>query len=402
MARPDKLDAHQADVAEMHARGLSEVDIVKRLRDIYNVSVSGRTLRRHLTKWGLRRNLHQSQDAEIFATIERLYNEHYGSDAAVATVLENEGFAVSENQVKRARKMLGLRKRRADAGESSKDWSAKQYLKFAVERTQAVYDLLARLPPNFAPKLILDLGCGPGNSTSALRERYPDAHIIGVDSSPDMIVQARKRNLPDVDFVVSDLTTYTLPPLSPAPQHQQDQEQKADLVFANAVYQWLLPHSARLSILKTLIRSLLRSDGVFAFQVPNNFAEPSHALMRAVAARDPWQATLCQVPFPWRDAFQSPPELYAELAPLFGSGGAGVQIWETTYWHWLRGPGEIVEWVRGTGLRPFEQALRGEERRGFLKAYGEEIGRAYPVIAGLQGERVGFRFPRLFFVGVRG
>src|SRR4051812_44494980 len=154
--------------------------------------------------------------------------------------------------------------RRAAEDRSAKDWSAAQYLKFEDERTRPPRDLLAQVPLH-SPERVVDLGCGPGNSTELLIERFPDAEVIGVDSSPDMLRQARAR-LPRCLFVEGDLSTW-LP------------EQRTDLLFGNAVFHWVPDHP---QVLARLLRSL-PPDGVLAVQMPDNTNEPALALMETVA-----------------------------------------------------------------------------------------------------------------------
>ncbi|KAL5041180.1 hypothetical protein BDW71DRAFT_192240 [Aspergillus fruticulosus] len=254
------------------------------------------------------------------------------------------------------------------------DWSAKQYLKFEAERTRPARDLLAQVPLD-TPRDVVDLGCGPGNSTAVLLARYPDARVAGMDSSPDMIRKARE-TLPGIVFTVDDLSTYT-------------PENPVELFFSNAVFQWL-PRNQRLEIIKRLIRSQ-PSGGVFAFQVPDNLAEPSHVAMRETAANGPWSSTLQSVA---RDSFQSPQEIYDELKPLC----ADVNIWHTHYHHSLENHGAVVEWVKGTGLRPFIDPLSVADRESFLRAYKGRLEQLYP--KSIDG-RVLLRYPRLFVVAVR-
>ncbi|KAL4903066.1 hypothetical protein BDW74DRAFT_157350 [Aspergillus multicolor] len=256
---------------------------------------------------------------------------------------------------------------------ASTDWSAKQYLKFEAERTRPSRDLLAQIPLD-SPRNIVDLGCGPGNSTAVLLSQYPNARIAGIDSSPDMIRKARE-TLPRVEFTVDDLSTYT-------PQ------EPVDLFFSNAVFQWL-PRNQRLEIIKRLIQ-LQPSGGVFAFQVPDNLAEPSHVAMQETAADGPWSEVKSAV----RDSFQSPQEIYDELKPLC----ADVNIWHTQYNHSLENHEAVVEWVKGTGLRPFIDPLSPADRDAFLKAYLARLEKAYPI--SIDG-RVFLRYPRLFVVAVR-
>ncbi|CAN6649578.1 hypothetical protein TRVA0_024S00122 [Trichomonascus vanleenenianus] len=262
---------------------------------------------------------------------------------------------------------------------AKKDWSADQYLKFEAERTRPVRDLLSQVPPNFKPQRIVDLGCGPGNSTAVLKERYPDAQLSGMDSSPDMIEKAKKR-LPDVQFEVADLLNYQPPKDSPV-----------DLYFSNAVFQWLSGPD-RIRVIKELIQSLA-PGGVFAFQVPDNFMEYSHAAMRETAAEGPWAETLA-ARNPARELFPSPQEIYDELKPLCQD----VTIWHVYYQHVMENHEGIVEWVKGTGLQPFVNPLSQEHREGFLKAYLERLKKYYPV---QYDGKVLLRYPRLFVVAER-
>lgn len=258
------------------------------------------------------------------------------------------------------------------------DWSADQYAKFLDERTRPSRDLLARVPTT-APKRIIDLGCGPGNSTAVLAERYPEADLSGIDSSPDMIRKA-KETLPGVPFSIADLTTYH--PDGPV-----------DLLFSNAVFQWL-PGDSRVSIIKNLVSSL-SPGGSLAFQVPNNLSEPSHVAIReaAFAPGTPWEETMRRAN-PGRDEFQTPVELYDALSPLCSS----IDIWETKYQHVLENHEAIVEWVKGTGLRPFIDPLSDAEREAYLKEYLARLKKAYP---SQHDGKVLLPYPRLFVVATK-
>ncbi|KIX97626.1 uncharacterized protein Z520_06404 [Fonsecaea multimorphosa CBS 102226] len=261
-------------------------------------------------------------------------------------------------------------------GKEGKDWSAAQYLKFEAERTRPARDLLAQVPLT-APKRVVDLGCGPGNSTEVLWKQFPQAHVVGLDSSPDMIEKARKR-LPDLEFVLSDVGSF-------------EQAEPADLLYSNAVYQWL-PHEKRIPTFIDLIKTL-KSGGVFAFQVPDNFSEPSHVAMREVADQGPWSDTLKRL-HPARKAFQSPQELYDHLKPLCSD----INIWHTQYYHILQDHKAIVEWVKGTGLRPYVDPLLASEREAFLEEYLKRIQEAYPLLV---DGKVCLGYPRLFLVATR-
>lgn len=253
------------------------------------------------------------------------------------------------------------------------DWSANQYLKFGDERTRAVRDLLSQVPLE-SPQRIVDLGCGPGNSTAVLAARYPQAHLTGMDSSPDMLEKARA-TLPDIEFMLEDLMTYT--PKEPA-----------DLLFSNAVFQWL-SFADRVRVIKQLHQSQ-PTGGIFAFQVPDNVLEPSHVAMQETANEGPWAATLKEL-HPPRESFQSAQELYDQLKPLCSN----INIWHTHYHHVLKNHAAIVEWVKGTGLRPFIDPLSPDEKTGFLKAYLERLKQVYP---SSQDGKVLLRYPRLFVV----
>lgn len=266
------------------------------------------------------------------------------------------------------------------------DWSATQYLKFEEKRTQPARDLLARVPLQ-NPKTVVDLGCGPGNSTAVLAARYKhhhhddpsSVHVAGVDSSPDMIQKAKATH-PEIDFSVQDLKSYV-------------PSQPVDLFFSNAVVHWL-GREERMAIIERLMGSQ-PSGGVFAFQVPDNLTEPSHALMREVAARGPWAETLKNA---GRDAFQTPQEIYDRLKVSSESLCSDVEIFRTEYYHSLESHRDIVEWVKSTGLRPYIGPLSTRDREAFLGEYLKELERAYP--RSIDG-RVLLRYPRLFVVAVR-
>jgi trans-aconitate 2-methyltransferase len=256
----------------------------------------------------------------------------------------------------------------------AEDWSARQYLKFEEERTRPPRDLLAQVPLASARRVI-DLGCGPGNSTELLVQRYPQARVIGVDSSPDMLRQARER-LPNCEFAQADLVDWTPP-------------ERTDLLFGNAVFQWVPDHPA---VLRRLLAAL-PTDGVLAVQMPDNTEEPALALMREVATSGPWAAPLALTAAA-RDDLPTPAAYYDVLKPFC----ARLDIWHTVYNHVMAGPDALVEWFRGSALRPFLSPLDEDMRRGFVAEYKARIARAYPP---RHDGRVLLRFPRLFMVAVR-
>lgn len=253
-------------------------------------------------------------------------------------------------------------------------WSARQYLKFENERTRPASDLLAQVPLDRLTKGY-DLGCGPANSTELLTERFGVNVITGVDSDPDMLEKAKQR-LPNTEFIRADLTTWR-------PQ------EKADLFYANALFQWLPDH---LDILVSLMDEL-KPGGVLAVQMPDNLNEPSHLMMEETGAAGPWRSAfagnrLRRKPLP-------PPLAYFDsLSPK----SAGVDVWRTVYHHPMQGAESIVEWVKGTGLRPYLDAAGEEHRDAFLADYLKRIDAAYPPMA--DGRRL-LHFPRLFVVAVK-
>jgi trans-aconitate 2-methyltransferase len=282
----------------------------------------------------------------------------------------------------------------------SKDWSASQYLKFSNERTRPVHDLISQVAPHLSSKpnpRIYDLGCGPGNSTSALLSAFPGARITGVDASADMLAKARA-TLPAVPFLQADLSTF-----SPGQgEGEGEGEEKIDLFFSNAVFHWLRT-PARLPTLTALF-SRLAPGGILALQMPDNYTQPSHAMMRAVASLPdrPWSpffasaaiGALSDMERPDLDPIEPLAEYYNALSPL-----GKVDLWHTTYAHVVADKAAVVEWVKGSGLQPFLQRI-GEEgaREAFLREYEGSLEEGYPA---MQDGKVILRYPRLFVVAVR-
>lgn len=271
------------------------------------------------------------------------------------------------------------------------DWSATQYLKYATERTRPVHDLITYLHPlvRTPSPTIVDLGCGPGNSTSALLSAFPSARVSGLDSSPDMLRKARAA-LPNVPFAQADVATYTPDPA-------------ADVLFSNAVFHWLRS-GARLAALTRLLEGAKRG-AVLALQVPDNYAQPSHALMRATAgmADQPWTGCFADTRVgdvgdatrPDLDPIEAPGVIYDALRPFAES----VTVWRTEYMHVLADAHAIVEWVKGTGLQPFLHRISDSKAKdAFLEEYERRLAEAYPPLA---DGNVLLGYPRLFIVAVR-
>lgn len=248
-------------------------------------------------------------------------------------------------------------------------WSAKQYSAFENERTRPVRDLVAALP-NQDVRRAMDLGCGPGNSTEVLASRYPGAEVSGMDSSQDMIAAARKR-LPALSFEVADIATW-----NPA--------QTYDVILANAALQWVPDHAT----LYPRLLARLSPGGSLAVQTPDNLDEPAHRLARQVAGEAPWAAKTGGVRHPPR---HSAAWYYELLKPHC----AALDIWRTTYHHPLAGAAAVVEWFKGTALRPYLDQLDASGQAGFLARYQSLIEAAYPALA---DGTVLLPFPRLFIV----
>jgi trans-aconitate 2-methyltransferase len=253
------------------------------------------------------------------------------------------------------------------------NWSAQQYAAFEQERTRPVRDLVAALPARKVRRVV-DLGCGPGNSTEILAQRFPQAAIFGTDASQDMLATAQQR-LPQVQFEEIDIASWNPP-------------ERFDLILANASLQWLPEHA----MLYPRLLDRLTKDGLLAVQTPDNLDEPTHRLAREIAATGPWARALAGVEHPPR---HDAPWYYTLLCTRC----AVVDVWRTTYYHPLAGgAAAIVDWVRSAALTPYLDRLEEADKAAFLTRYHAAIQEAYqPMPDG----SVLLRIPRLFLIATR-
>jgi trans-aconitate 2-methyltransferase len=253
-------------------------------------------------------------------------------------------------------------------------WDATRYRRFGGERARPFFDLLARVGAEL-PGYVVDMGCGPGNLTALLAERWPLATVCGVDNSPQMIEAARPlapaltlrsagssgsgptltSHAPGLSFMLDDI------------RHWEPQS-LPDVIISNAVLQWVPGHR------ELLVRWVdqLAHDGWLAFQVPGNFDQPSHVILREMAASARWRPLLRDVELNRQSADP------AEYAELLARAGCEVDAWETTYVHILPGDNPVLEWYQGTGLRPVLAALDADRAEDFLTEYGTRVREAYP------------------------
>jgi trans-aconitate 2-methyltransferase len=252
-------------------------------------------------------------------------------------------------------------------------WSPEQYHRYSSERSRPFFDLLAQVQLH-DPRFIVDMGCGSGELTAVLAERWPGARVLGIDSSPEMIAEAQGHTIADrLTFEQADLTAW-----QPA--------QPLDLLFSNATLQWVGDHAALLSRLIDMIAP----GGMLAFQVPGNFTAPSHTILAGLRMEERWSAKLGKGAV--RTASVQSPEWYLEFLV---DRGLQTEAWETTYMHVLQGENAVLEWVKGTALRPVLAALDDEEQREFLGEYAERLNEAYPP----KSFGTIFPFRRIFVVG---
>lgn len=253
-------------------------------------------------------------------------------------------------------------------------WDANLYLRFADLRTQPAIDLVGRIALE-RPRRIIDLGCGPGNSTEVLRRRWPEAEITGLDQSAEMIATARRTH-PQGLWVSGDIATWS-------------EAGAYDVVFSNAALQWVPDHRTRFP---ELFRGVA-PGGVLAVQMPSHLQSPLHRRMVEISQRPEWHERLAGA----RSALET--ESAAFYCDLLQPLAARIDLWETTYYHVMNGPEVIIDWIRGSGLRPFLEALADEpERQRFQELLLQGVAEDYP------RQRSGcvlFPFHRLFLLAYR-
>lgn len=231
-------------------------------------------------------------------------------------------------------------------------WDPKSYLQFEDHRTRPAAELIARIKLK-APKEIYDLGCGPGNSTSLLRRRWPNAEITGVDSSEDMLLGAKDLDI-GARWQLENIEVWK-------------PKTKPHLIFSNAALQWLGNHEALFSRLL----GFLKPGGVLAVQMPRAFASPSHAVIQQAVEDGPWSDRLKHVR-PFRPMAQS-----EDYYDMLADKAASIDIWETEYVHVLTGEDAVFSWLSATALLPFVSELKGRERSGFVARCRRELGAVY-------------------------
>ena len=256
-------------------------------------------------------------------------------------------------------------------------WDPRKYTQFSPHRDRPFFDLTGRIAAD-SPRRVVDLGCGPGSLTAALAARWPDAQVTGVDSSPAMVEQARALgDVPEnVDFVQARIEDW-------------EPEPGTDVVVSNAALQWVPGHR---DLMRRWAKKL--DDGAWlAVQVPGNFGAPSHVLMRELAASAPWSDKLAGV-LRHTDAVAEPEDYLGLLL----DAGFSADVWETSYSQVLTGLDPVLEWVRGTALRPVIEALAPEDFARFEEEYALLLRKAYPE----QPRGTVFPFRRIFMVGRKG
>jgi trans-aconitate 2-methyltransferase len=253
-------------------------------------------------------------------------------------------------------------------------WNPEIYSQFLDLRTRPARDLLAAIPNSFQPEIVYDLGCGPGNSTILLKERWPDAAVVGLDSSPNML-KAASAAYPDLEFIEADIASFT-------------PTEKIDCLFANASLQWLDHHE---TLIPRLLK-LMNPAGVLAIQMPNNFHSPLHQVgIRVLQTHSSWRPFIKKLRHGLRDkpVYQLPG--YYDL--LMKAGVGHCLLWETEYFQEMPDYRHIFDWVKGTYLRSVLDEIENENQ--FAQAYVEAISKEYPLQA---NHKILLPFKRIFMI----
>jgi trans-aconitate 2-methyltransferase len=258
-------------------------------------------------------------------------------------------------------------------------WDAKMYSEFLDLRTRPARDLLSVIPDFFDPKIIYDMGCGPGNSTILLKNRWPEAAVVGLDSSLNMLKQA-KSMYPDLDFIEGNIAYF-------------EPTEKIDLLFANASLQWIDQHE---TLFPTLLQ-YINKGGAFGIQMPNNFHSPSHqATVRILQSNTNWKPLLKKLIY---GILSEPLYRLSWYYDVFIKAGiSSPQLWETEYIQEMSDHQAVFDWGKGTGLRPILSAMDAENQAQFTKEYVNAIAQDYPLQA---NNRVLMSFKRVFMVGFK-
>lgn len=250
-------------------------------------------------------------------------------------------------------------------------WDPDHYLRFADHRARPGVELLSRLDHE-EPGLIVDLGCGPGNLTALLAERWPGARVLGIDSSPEMIETAR-RDHPSIEWRVADVAEW-------------EPDRPVDVLYSNAPLHWLDDHASLFSRLRSWIAD---PGGLLAVQMPDNWREPSHRIPAEILDDGSWPAPAVEALM--RDRLSNPANYRRWIQP------AAVDQWRTTYYQELTGPDPVWNWVTGSVLRPVLAALDPDDCERFAARCRQRYADAYPVDA---DGNVLLPFSRLFLVAV--
>ena len=254
------------------------------------------------------------------------------------------------------------------------DWNSNQYLKYENERTQPSIDLTNRIRID-TPQKIIDVGCGPGNSTNVLARRFPGAHILGIDNSPNMIETA-KGKYPALDFLLCD-----------ASRDLDTLDNDFDVVFSNACIQWIPNHY---QLLKKMMERL-KKEGVLAVQTPDTSDAPIHKILKEVSSSQRWASH-----FQFSQASHNN-LTQGEYYDLLDDISSDFSMWRTTYFHTMKSHKDIIEWYRGTGLRPYLSVLSEDDKQTFEHDLHAELINVYPLQK--NGDII-FRFSRLFFTAM--